>query len=64
MMRYGAVAAAVLAIAGCGGGGGGSDGGATIDITAANEDTLAHAAAVGVQGGLLLDTAGELTLRT
>lgn len=55
MMRYSAVAAAVLAIAGCGGGGGGGDGGAGIDVTQANEDALAHAAAVAVQGGLLLD---------
>jgi hypothetical protein len=63
MIRYGAVATAVLAIAGCGGGGGGGDGVATVDVTADNEDALAHAAAVAVQGGVLLDWTGAQTAR-
>jgi hypothetical protein len=60
MMRYGAVAAAVLAIAGCGGGGGdgGGDGAATIDVTASNKDTVARAAVVALRGGAELNFAG------
>jgi hypothetical protein len=59
MIRYGAVAAAVLAIAGCGGGGGGGgpESAATIDVTATNKDTVARAAVVALRGGAELSFA-------
>lgn len=61
-VRHSAVMLAALATVACGGGG--SKGPSEIDVTADNRDTLAHAAALAVQGGLLTDAAGDLTALT
>lgn len=57
-IAFAAVAAAALLLAGCGGGGGGGDGGGSgtpgsVDVTAANQDPLARAAAAAAQGGFV-----------
>ena len=56
-LRWLAVAAATLALGGCGGGGGGGDGGSpppgSVDVTAGNQDQLSRAAVAAAQGGFV-----------
>lgn len=51
VMRFSALGLLAAALAGCGGGGGGDAPPGNVDVTAANQDALARASMVAVQGG-------------